>query len=285
MSTFLNPERGPRESALARALAILWVVSMWIFTGGLITVIAMSINEQLLGDVPPAWATMLEQLIGFAPFFAAALVVPLIYRRGIATGLTTAKTFRWKVYFHGMWTWGTLMVATAGLGFIFAPDTLSFHFNASAFFPALLIGLLLLPIQTGAEEIFFRGVIPQAFSRILKHPLVITVFAAAIFATLHLANPEANSQPIHAFIVYFLMAVGWGWASYKTAGIEVSMGAHLMNNFFGLFIVGYDNSVIEGVSFWSVPSVDLSSAPFSTAITMTIWLLIVRRVTRKQATT
>ena len=285
MSTFFNPERGPRESALARIVAILWVIIMWVFTGGLITVIVMSVNEQVFGDGSPAWATMLEQLIGFAPFFAAALLVPLFYRRSIATGLTTAKTFRWNVYFHGMWTWGLLMVATAGLGFIFSPDTLSFHFNASAFFPALLIGLLLLPVQTGAEEIFFRGVIPQAFSQLLKHPLLITVFAAALFASLHLANPEANAQPIHAFFVYFLMALGWGWASYKTAGIEVSMGAHLMNNVFGLFVVGYDNSVIESVSLWSVPSVDLSSAPISTAITMTLWLLIVRRVMRKRATT
>jgi membrane protease YdiL (CAAX protease family) len=282
MSTFLNPVRGSRESGWFRMLALVWVVIMWLFTGGVVTLGVMALNEKHFGKGLPAWALMLEQLIGFVPFFVAAFVVPLIYRRSITSGLSAAPSFRFKLYVQGIWSWGLVTAAFTGIGYLASPDDMHFHFSPAAFFPALVVGLLLLPLQTGAEELFFRGVIPQSLSQLLRKPLLTIVVSAALFAGLHLWNPEAQSAPAMAFLTYFTLALGWGWASFKTAGLEVTLGAHFINNFFGLFIVGYDNSVIKGASVWSIPAVDLSTAPIGTAVSVGLWLLLLRRIQRTQ---
>ncbi|MEY4347922.1 MAG: hypothetical protein RIS43_341 [Actinomycetota bacterium] len=281
MNTFYNPVRGARENFSMQIAAVFSVIFGWFVVGSFVTLAAMGATKAWFGTDLPAWASMFEQLIGFVPFIAAGILVPVFYGRRIITGLTGATRFRWNIYFRGVWTWGLLLFLGGLIGFLTSPDLMTFRFDASAFFPALLVGLLLLPLQTAAEEVFFRGVLPQFLTRIVRHPAFALAFSAALFAALHLFNPEAQSSPLIAFATYFAMALGWGIASYKMAGLEITLGAHLINNIFGLFIFGYDNSAVTGVALWSVPQAEMSQAFVSTVFTMSLWLFILHRLHKR----
>jgi membrane protease YdiL (CAAX protease family) len=278
MNTFYFPQRGPRENFSMQIAAIFSVLFGWFIIGGFVTVAVMGINKAFFTHDLPAWASMLEQLAGFVPFVIAGLAVPLLYARRIITGISSAAKFRWGIYWRGVWTWGLLLFIGGVIGFITSPDVAVFRFNAAAFFPALLVGLLLLPLQTAAEEVFFRGVLPQFFTRLVSKPAFALTLSAALFAALHLFNPEAQATPALAFATYFAMALGWGVASYKMAGLEITLGAHLINNVSGLFIFGYDNSAVQGVALWSVPQAEMSQAFVSTALMMIVWLLMLHKL-------
>mgnify|MGYP006277428075 CR=1 FL=1 len=273
---FFSPQRGERESASWRWLAMFYVLTMWLFTGGAITLLAMAAVKNF--EQPPVWAKMFEELAGFIPFFIAALTVPLIYRRTLLSGVSSALHFRWNRYGLGIASWAGINAIGVLFSFVTEPEQLTFHFEAATFFPALAVGLLLLPIQTGAEEIFFRGVIPQMLSKLLKSPWIVIAITSAIFAALHLSNPEAQESLILAFITFFVMGAGFGYIAYISGGLEIVLGAHFINNLSGLFVVGYDNSVIQGAPLWSVPAADLAASAVSTSILIVLWSVLVRRL-------
>lgn len=281
MNIFYNPARGNRENLGMQIAALFSVIFGWFILGGFITVAVIAFNTSQFAGTLPVWASMLEQLVGFVPFFIAALAVPLFYGRRIITGLTSAERFRWKIYWRGIWTWGLLLFIGGIIGFITSPGVAVFRFNAAGFFAALVVGLLLLPLQTAAEEVFFRGVLPQFLTTLVRRPAFALSVSAGLFAGLHLFNPEAQTSPLLAFATYFAMALGWGVASYKMAGLEITLGAHLINNVFGLFIFGYDNSAVQGVALWSVPQAEMSQAFIGTLITVSVWLLMLHKLHRR----
>jgi hypothetical protein len=58
----------------------------------------------------------------------------------------------------------------------------------------------------------------------------------------------------------------------------VAIGAHLANNFFGLAIVGYENSVVEPSSIWVGPEAKMQFSAIALWVTIGIWLLIVKKL-------
>jgi membrane protease YdiL (CAAX protease family) len=262
-----------------RLLGVAGIFFIWIFFGALISVVPVAMVEAEPGL--PAWFKMASALIGFIPLFLAALFVPLIYRRSVLSGITSRTAFNWNYFYRGIWTWGALILVSGALALALDPSSMKFSFNAAIFIPTLIVGLILLPIQTSAEELYFRSVIPQAISSVLRKPSVVVVASAALFSGMHMWNPEAQESPIQAFMTYFFMAAAWGWAAFKHGGIEVTLGAHLINNISGLFIFGYTGSVIDGVALWTGPAPDMKSAAVSSAMSALIWLGILHFASKR----
>ncbi|MDO5503170.1 MAG: type II CAAX endopeptidase family protein, partial [Actinomycetia bacterium] len=93
---------------------------------------------------------------------------------------------------------------------------------------ALVVMLLLVPLQASAEELVFRGFVLQTilgkigFSNVRFW--VISLVMATAFALLH-----AASQPT-VLITYVLFSAIFAFLAWKTAGIEAAIGVHVANN-------------------------------------------------------
>ena len=113
----------------------------------------------------PAAAQLALVLAPFLSFLSLGLWIGmrLLHRRPFSTLVRTEARFCWKSFFISAGLW--LALAAAG-DLIYArlqPAAYHFAYDAGAFWPYVLVAVLLLPVQVLAEETYFRGYLTQAF--------------------------------------------------------------------------------------------------------------------------
>ena len=77
--------------------------------------------------------------------------------------------------------WFVLVVLGGSVGFLLDPSAFYLGSNLAAFVPFALLALVLVPIQTTAEEVFFRGYLARGASLISVYSLIQFVAVAALF--------------------------------------------------------------------------------------------------------
>ena len=275
MSDYLKPNRGARENAAMTFAGYGIIFLGWTFGAALFITVAMSALN--FHDMDSPWKNFLVSFSQFIPILAAVIGVTILLGRKPLTLITSESKFSFSKLGLGVISWGGLLILGATIGWAIDPSSLKFTFDPASFFPALFVLIVLLPIQVGAEELFFRGFIPQSLTRTNLSSASIVLISTLLFTLPHLLNPEAKSQPIWAVIAYSSMGFGWLVAARWSGGLEVAIGAHIINNFFGLAIVGYEDSVVAPSSIWVGPAANMQTTAIALWLTVGIWLLLVKR--------
>jgi membrane protease YdiL (CAAX protease family) len=110
----------------------------------------------------------------------------------------------------------------------------------------VIAAVLLVPIQAGLEEAFFRGYILQGISFIWKSKIFLTLSTSAIFTVVHMANPEPWQYGVATYAAsIFLLGTFMGLITLFDGGLELAIGFHTMNNLWSFLIVGLETSVIS----------------------------------------
>jgi len=92
-----------------------------------------------------------------------------------------------------------------------------------AFWISFVVLLLLVPLQSAAEEYVFRGYLMQAIGRWLRHPLFAILLPVPLFVLGHLYDPVGQ-------LSVGVFAVAAGWLSWRTGGLEAAIALHVVNN-------------------------------------------------------
>ena len=277
MKNYLKPIPGNNETSLMWLVGYLINLLAWTFGAGVIALAA----GMIWVDEKAPWQTFFASFIQFIPCLLAVLIATKLFGRRLLTAVTSEPKFSFRNLRFGILSWTAVLGAGTLISWAADPTALKYTFNISTFAPALMILLLLLPIQVSAEELFFRGFIPQSLSRTKMPEGLVVAFSALIFALPHLLNPEASSSLIWSLIAYSAMGFGWLMAARWLGGLEIAIGAHLANNFFGLAIVGYENSVVAPSSIWVGPAAQMQSTAIALWVTIGIWLFIVKKIASK----
>jgi membrane protease YdiL (CAAX protease family) len=274
---FFNPTPGTREKPIRKWLLLIAGILTWTITGVVLTAIAY-----LIWPAPrQVWQEYIGSFSAFLPLFLLLLVTPKFLGRPALTAITTSKKVRWNLVWIGFWSWGLLLIAETFVKRLRNPSDIDFNAPGISYLWPLLVCLFLLPIQTSSEELLFRGAIPQTLTTIFRNPKIVVIVSGVIFGAAHLSNPEAQAQPLISLIGYSVAGIGWGWVTYKTAGLELAIGAHTVNNFYGLLIVGYSNSAVVGSSIWTTPEVNMQESTIMSLIMMGIWIFALRRIIKQ----
>lgn len=275
MNDFFRPSKGGNENAGTIMLAV-WLMFLSVFILGYFVSVAF---DSFLGDA--AWQSLTVSFSSTLPVLMLALLVPVIYQRPVRTLFTAAASFRWKLFGVGAVIWAGLLIVGAAIGYAIDPTSFTLVFDASKFIPMLLVCLIMIPIQISAEELLYRGVLTQAFARASGSDAVVIVLSTAVFALPHLLNPEASGAPLLAFITYGAISFGWVMAARQFGGLEITLGAHLINNFFGILVVSYANAVVDTAPIWMTPAPVLSITAISSVVTTALWLGILHVVKKR----
>lgn len=234
MSFAKGPDTGFQRSGHYLLTVILTIVG---FTAGIF--IGVELSNVLIPDVKTA-ATWKIFALQFMPFVTglASLFACLIYihKQPILSSITARKSFSWKRYAFAFFIWLTiqsvfLLTAIAGG----AP--VEFSFSVETFIPLLIISVTLLPIQTAFEDIFYRGFLFQAMTRAVGRAGFAILILATIFGWMHAGNPEVAKLGYSVLIYYIMSGLFMGILTHLDDGLELSMGYHLANNFFGAVII------------------------------------------------
>src|SRR5690606_28949413 len=83
--------------------------------------------------------------------------------------------------------------------------------------------IVLVPLQSAAEEYVFRGYLMQAIGRWLRHPAFAILLPVPLFVLGHLYDPLGQ-------VSVGVFAIAAGWLSWRTGGLEAAIALHVVNN-------------------------------------------------------
>jgi hypothetical protein len=230
-----------------------------------------------LMGVPPALALGFF-LSSFAPLLIGVLfAVRFIHQRPALSLITPNPQLNWRRLGQGFVIYEGLVMLAALVEALLYPGRYQFTLNLAEFLPFVLVGLLLIPIQTTAEEFLFRGYLLQGVSLWTKNPLVLAIISGVAFAIPHLANPEINAGPWLLATSYFVVGFGLGLISIKDNGLELAIGVHAANNLFAL-TANYPDSALPVASIFTVALLDPVYSLISTIVIYVVLYLIIFRV-------
>src|SRR5215216_2471298 len=186
--------------------------------------------------IPEFLATMLS----FVPFIVATLLaVRFIHARSLRTLITGESHIRWGRIFAGAGIWMGIAALISIVEALLYPGRYALTFQPAALFLFALIALVLIPIQTSAEELFFRGYLLQWMGLRLKNIWFLSVLNGLLFFLPHAANPEMASGSVLIGLGYFAMGFFLTLITLQDRGIELALGLHAANNLFASLFANY----------------------------------------------
>ncbi|MDL0429082.1 CPBP family intramembrane glutamic endopeptidase [Bacillus amyloliquefaciens] len=256
MNTFVRPAEG-RNSVSRYLLSLLLIVGLFFF-GSILTVFYMFLtsafnpsltinwDEAALSD--PLADIYLQHIVYFIAIPGIWIAVRFIMKRRFLSIITPNQSLNWKRIFFGFGTYVVLMFVAGMIDFLIHPDRFTLQeFHASRFLLLLAAAVLLVPIQTSAEEFLFRGFLLQFAGKLTANAVVLTIIIGGLFGALHFGNPEMENGALWAGIGYVTIGMIWTFITVKTGSLEMSLGGHAANNMFLFIFLTEDHSVYGGI--------------------------------------
>jgi uncharacterized protein len=184
-------------------------------------------------------------------FLGTVIVVRGIHGRS-AWGLVSGTgRLDWQRMGYGFIVWFALMIIPSVLSLWLRPGEYKFHFDLWEW-PFLFIATLVLtPIQTSCEEIFFRGYLMQGMGLITRQPLILIVSNGLLFFLPHLGNPEIAHGIVWVSLQYFSIGVFLALITLRDNRLELALGVHAANNITNIFFTTTD-SVMGAPALWMI---------------------------------
>lgn len=216
----------------------------------------------------------------FIPFLAATLLaVRYIHARSLKTLVTAAAHIRWGRIFAGAGVWLLIAALLSVVESFLYPDRYVLTFQPIVLIFAVL-ALILIPIQTSAEEFFFRGYLLQWMGLRWKNTWLLSFLNGALFFLPHAANPEMATNSLLIGLGYFAMGFFFTLITLRDHGIELALGVHAANNLFAGLFANYAVSALPSPSLFTVKTLDPVYSLISLVVGMIVFYLVFFRVTR-----
>ncbi len=185
--------------------------------------------------------TLFLYLISFVfGFLGIYLVVRVIHFQKWKNLLTTRTKFDWGRVLTGFSIIGFFIIISTLIDYWVNPEEYIFNFKSKEFIILACIALILVPVQTSFEELFFRGYLMQGIGVIFGNrafPLIIT---SVVFGLLHLGNPEVEKLGPLLMVNYIGTGFLLGIMTLMDEGLEIALGYHAGNNLITALLVTAD---------------------------------------------
>ncbi|MCW2120125.1 CPBP family intramembrane glutamic endopeptidase [Flavobacterium sp. 7A] len=182
------------------------------------------------------------------------MVVRYLHNQTFLSITTARKKIDWKRVTFSFILWATITtIMTIGAYFL-NPIDFEIQFDWVPFLGLLIIGSILIPIQTTVEEYVFRGYLMQGFGNLAKNNWFPLLMTSLIFGLMHLANPEVSKMGNIIMIYYIGTGLFLGIITLMDDGMELALGFHAANNLIGALLVTSDwsafqtNSILKDIS-------------------------------------
>jgi len=209
-------------------------------------------------------------------FLSIVLVVKFLHKRSFHSLLTSRKTINWKLMGVGFAIYFILMLLFSLLPqLIMDPSSISLTPDILGFLIFLPFLLILVPIQTTSEELFFRGYLLQATGFLSGNFVFLAILNGIIFMLPHLANPEVACSPLIAIIDWVVFGFVMAYITLKSGSLELAIGAHASNNLFITVISNYQGSVFSTPSLLVTQTTEVTTTLEGDLLSISLSLLTI----------
>ena len=260
--------------------AALVIVAGWAILGATSDVIGFAESVASAGD--PASVALL--LATFLPMALAAMIVVRWLHKRPAASLFGPRVRVLRDFGKAA---GIVALIYGGLtivGLLFVVDVEPNLSLATwlSWLPILLLGLV---IQTGAEELVFRGYLQQQLAARFVSPMIWLVIPAVLFGLVHYDPVTAGANLWYVLAGVTIFGLIAGDLTAKTGSLGAAWGFHFANNAFAMLIVATQGS-IDGAALFRTPYTLAEAEGFGgliiiDALVMILaWWLVRRAVSR-----
>lgn len=180
-------------------------------------------------------------------FLGVWLAQRLVHRRSLLS-LVTTKRFRWQLLWQATFVWLLVLIISAIFESLVYRGRYVWSLDVGRWLVMTPLVLLLIPIQSSGEELFFRAYLLQSCGRLTRRRFLLSIISGFAFMLPHLVNPEMHHALGGTFVMaanYFLFGAAIAWLSLRDGGIERAIGVHVINNIYAASFVGYAHSVLS----------------------------------------
>ena len=228
-------------------LLVLTVLSLywWDYSGQVFLYCQRFLSDVFNINADNSIVNFASGLVPFIPIVLLLIVsVKKLHHRQFTTLVNAKKTVRFKRLFLGFAVWGIVAVVLLMFDRVVHPQNYAFTFEPNQWFLLLLLGLILVPIQTSAEEFLYRGYLMQGLGFITRQPFILIIVTSLAFALPHFGNPEMQRGEVWGALTYFLWGVFFAALTLKDNGLELALGVHAANNLFAFLVLNTTDSVL-----------------------------------------
>ena len=230
------------------------------------------------------WQAASAVLISFLPLLLAPILLHrLLLRRPLRELFTRSRRSFHSDVLIGVMVMSFLLIVTGLPDFILNNSGYTWSFDGGRFFPYLLVALTLIPIQTTAEEVFYRGWIQRWLDNGKRSIWLVSLANGALFALPHLANPEVNGELFLAVVGYGATGFMFSWVTFRDRSMEIALGAHAANNILAGLLVTSSDSALPSSSIWTTPAVVWGPAAIISVAIVPIFIWLTRKPADKVA--
>jgi len=219
-------------------------------------------------------------LFNLIPFFfgfvAIFLVVKYLHQRRAISVVTGRTKFDVSKFLFAAATWLALNIFTEVIFYLSFPENYVLNFDASKFYPLLIITILFIPFQAAMEELVIRGYLLQAFAGWFKFKWVAILLSSLIFYALHLSNPEFEEFGAAVGLYYFVFALVAASLAVIDDGLEIPIAIHIMNNIYGALVVSFKGSVFSTATLFKADRMEIGVLLGGWAAMLLVYLLLLQ---------
>lgn len=185
-------------------------------------------------------------LLGFCGMLLTVIICNKYVNGNSFLSLTTSRSkIDFNRIFFSFGLWSTISVVMIILGYFLSPENYVLNFNLIPFLILSLIVLLLIPIQTSAEEYVFRGYLIQNLGIITRNRWFPLIASSLLFGIIHGQNPEIEKFGGVVFIFYIGSGLFAGIMTLMDEGMELALGWHAANNMTIALLVTADWTALQ----------------------------------------
>ena len=175
-------------------------------------------------------------------------VVRILHHQTLLSVVTARKKIDWKRVLFSFGVWSVFTVVSIIVMYYCNPADFKINFQLIPFLILVVIGTLLIPIQTSVEELVFRGYLMQGFANLSRNKWFPLLMTSTIFGLMHLSNPEVSKLGYVIMVYYIGTGLLLGIMTLMDEGMELALGFHAANNLIGALLVTSDWSAFQTYS-------------------------------------
>jgi membrane protease YdiL (CAAX protease family) len=173
------------------------------------------------------------------------LVVKYIHNQTMLSITTSRSKMDWNRVLFSFSIWSIFMILSTLLFYFSNPSDFVINFKPIPFVILVVIGILLIPIQTSTEEYIFRGYLMQGFANLAKNKWFPLMMTSVIFGAMHISNPEVSKIGNIVLVYYIGTGLLLGIITLMDEGMELALGFHAANNLVSALLVTSDWSAFQ----------------------------------------
>jgi membrane protease YdiL (CAAX protease family) len=182
------------------------------------------------------------------------MVVRNLHSQTMLSVTTSRKNMDWSRVGFAFVIWSLFTVLVTLLSYYYSPTDFVLNFKPMPFAILLIIGVVLIPIQTSSEEYIFRGYLMQGFANLARNKWFPLLMTSVIFGGMHIFNPEVSKIGYIILVYYIGTGLLLGIVTLMDEGMELALGFHAANNLVGALLISSDwsafqtNSIFKDIS-------------------------------------